>query len=301
MARWLLVEPAMALSPEHEIPAELFRSCPELARELLRSRGIILPPGTAELSTIDATQSIPTEARADVVIVIRDAHGDPMHAIVVEIQTTEDGDKLFTWPLYLATLRSRLRCPALLLVLATSTPVARWAREPIDLGHPGHVLVPTVIGFEDVPSPVAADPPELAVLSARASPDRERVYAAVAAIRDLPEDRRRLYLNFLFQCAPELVKGLETSMTPEMREQLWKDMAFKWGLMEGREEEREKRIAVMRAIAEHTAKKLLGDRYSMDTSFKIQKLDETSLQQFVFQLLDARDGEVAQSIVAQLE
>jgi len=59
---------------------------------------------------------------------------------------------------------------AVLLVVTSSARVARWARSPIPLGHPGTTLTPLVIGPDDVPivedATLALADPELGVLSA---------------------------------------------------------------------------------------------------------------------------------------
>jgi len=58
---------------------------------------------------------------------------------------------ILRWPVYVATLRAKLACAAVLLVLAPDPAVAAWARRPIELGHPGSGLAPVVIEFKDVP------------------------------------------------------------------------------------------------------------------------------------------------------
>ena len=60
----------------------------------------------------------------------------PVLGVVVEVQLGSDEGKHWTWPVYLATLRARLRCPALLLVLCVNAGVARWSARPIAMGHP---------------------------------------------------------------------------------------------------------------------------------------------------------------------
>jgi YD repeat-containing protein len=50
-------------------------------------------------------------------------------------QLSTHADKRFSWPVYVTTLRARLRCPVFLLVVATDKNVAGWAAEP--RGSPG--------------------------------------------------------------------------------------------------------------------------------------------------------------------
>jgi hypothetical protein len=186
----------MAASRDHELHVELFRSRPELARVLLRTcAGIELADGIAELTTIDASQAMPVEARCDAVIVFRSDTGLALNAVIVEVQNQEDRHKRHTWPLYLTALRARLSCPVLLLVLAPVASVAAWAREPIETGHPGFSLSPIVVGYEDLPRVTRAadvEVPELAILSARAHPDLDVARAAASALIALPGDLRAL-------------------------------------------------------------------------------------------------------------
>jgi hypothetical protein len=88
-------------------------------------------------------------------------------AVVVEAQLTADGDKQWSWPVYLASLRARMRRPALLLVVRIDANLARRCARPIELGHPGYVVAPIVLGPDQVPAvhdpDLAARAPELIV------------------------------------------------------------------------------------------------------------------------------------------
>ena len=66
--------------------------------------------------------------------------------------------KRYVWPTYLVNLRARWKCPVSLLVVTPSPAVARWCRQPIDLGHPNLVFTPLVLGPEAVP--IIRDPEE---------------------------------------------------------------------------------------------------------------------------------------------
>jgi hypothetical protein len=59
----------------------------------------------------------------DLVVLLVD--GKPVLGIVVEVQLLPDPQKRFTWPVYVAGLRARLKCPACVLVV---TPSERGAR-----------------------------------------------------------------------------------------------------------------------------------------------------------------------------
>ncbi len=82
---------------------------------------------------------------------MRDLAGAAAAAVIAEVQLGIDADKLRTWPLYVAAARARLGCPVTLLVLAPDPAVARWASQPIELGHPGFMLRPVVVGYAQIP------------------------------------------------------------------------------------------------------------------------------------------------------
>ena len=82
----------------------------------------------ARIDSADLTEIQPTEYRADLVIQLR--REDSVLGIVVEVQLGRDDDKGFVWPVYIATLRNRIRCPVCLLVIAPDAKVADWASRP---------------------------------------------------------------------------------------------------------------------------------------------------------------------------
>jgi len=190
----------------HEMLLLLFRNRPALAPELLREALHIELPAYSEvwLESADLTDVVPTEYRADLVVLLVD--GRPVLGIVVEVQLAPDARKRFSWPVYVAGLRARLECPCCLLVVTASDKTAEWAREPIALG-PGAELLPLVVGPRGVP--VITDPerakqdPELAVLSvmAHGHGDVETAVqialSAVAGSAPLDEDTRVLYFDLI--------------------------------------------------------------------------------------------------------
>jgi hypothetical protein len=160
---------------------------------------------------------VSTEYRADSVFELRDHTGAVRTAVIVEVQLGTDRDKRYTWPLYATALRARLRCPVVLLVITSEPAVARWARQPIAIGHPGFSMQPIALSFGDLPRIV--DPaharrlPELSVLSAMAHPEVEVAAAAIGAIAGLPEDQNRLYLDVILAMLPDAVReNLEPRM-----------------------------------------------------------------------------------------
>jgi hypothetical protein len=84
---------------------------------LRRCAGISVEHARVEHRSIDLSQVVPTEYRADDALVLLHRNGSATTAVVVEVQLDEDNDKLRTWPVYISALRARLRCPAMLLVL----------------------------------------------------------------------------------------------------------------------------------------------------------------------------------------
>lgn len=200
----------------HEVLVTLFRERPELAAELLTGAlGMRLPEyREARLEPSDATDLAPTEYRADAVVVLSDG-GRPVLAVVVEIQLSRDPTKAWSWPVYLATLRARLRAPTALLVLCPDRGVARWCSTEIEMGHPGWVLRPLVVGPDVVP--IVVDPleacrsPELAVLSVMAHGDHGNLDQALDALmkglEKLDDDRARLYADVALAALPAAARA----------------------------------------------------------------------------------------------
>jgi hypothetical protein len=211
---------AMA-SMQHEGLLLLFRNRPALAPELLRDAlGLTLPDWSeARVESAELTEVVPTEYRADLVVLLLE--GKPIFAIVVEVQLSRDEDKRKTWPLYLTSLRSRVGCPTALLVVAPDAAVARWCAQPIELGHPGFVLQPLVAGPDAVPIIVdkqaAGRDPELAVLSAMAHGHQAVgptiVQAVMSTAGGLDEERFRLYVDLALSSLGEAARrALEALM-----------------------------------------------------------------------------------------
>lgn len=232
---------------QHEGLLLLFRNRPTLAPELLRDAlGLTLPAWSeARVESAELTEVVPTEYRADLVVLLLE--DKPVFAIVVEVQLSRDEDKRKTWPLYLTSLRSRVNCPTALLVVAPNAAVARWCAQPIELGHPGFMLRPLVAGPDAVPIIVdeqaAKQDPELAVLSAMAHGQEEVGQAiaqtVLAAVAGLEAERVRLYvdlaLSSLGEAARRALEALMKSGNYEPQFPLFRE----W-LAQGREEGLEK-------------------------------------------------------------
>jgi len=97
----------------HDALLQLFRNRPTLAPELLRDvLNTPVPPFEhVRIGDSTLTEVVPTEYRADLVLLLEGAVDEtPAAAIVVEAQLGRDPDKRWSWPVYLTSLRARLRC-----------------------------------------------------------------------------------------------------------------------------------------------------------------------------------------------
>jgi hypothetical protein len=201
----------------HQVLVRLFETQPELVLELLASQ-VRLPDAPVRVSSSDLTELSVAERHADVVLEIGN---DSTHvAIIVEVQSSVDGDKRYSWPQYVAGLHARLRCPVFLAVITLDEEVAAWARRRIGLG-PGSAIQPIVIGPREVPRTFdfesAAARPELAWLSVLAHPDASDTPAmaisAMEALDNLPFELARVLADILFASVPEWVRvALEDPM-----------------------------------------------------------------------------------------
>jgi hypothetical protein len=199
----------------HEALVQLIRSAPEMVVELLRGEpGLELPLHVpARVTAAEFVDLNLAEYRADVVLLLGDPE-QPSGVIVVEAQSEPDARKRRVWPIYLAGMRVRYGCPVLLVVIAPDPVVAAWCAEPIDLGHGRCWLHPLVLGPKQIPVitdvEVARRAPELAVLSVAAhghEAGAEHIaLAAIAACRDLDNERDLLYPDFVIALLGKLAR-----------------------------------------------------------------------------------------------
>src|SRR5690625_3639955 len=206
-------------STEHEMPLEFLRNRPEMEARLLETFGFDVPDhDRAELSAAECPDIQPHDYSADGVVTFTRADVVRM-AVVIEVQRREDNRKRYTWPLYVATVRARLECPTVLLVICEDTATAEWAAEPIPLGNPDSYLVPLVLGPDQVPvitsSDEVQDMPELAVLSALANAETnvKTMLACMESLDMLHEATARLYYDFIISAVPATaLRNWEESM-----------------------------------------------------------------------------------------
>jgi hypothetical protein len=191
------------LSITHQDLVRLFDERPELAAELLqRCLGVKVPGyryAGSEKETVGSSR--PVELHVDAVVSYKRSKRRPVFAVVVEVQLSPKKDKRYSWPVYVASVRRRLKCPVALLVVTPDAGVARWARRTIVVG-PGATLTPSVVllGPEVMPMVTsrrqAARQPELALLSVmahgRGDPEQALriAHAAFAGARQAANARR---------------------------------------------------------------------------------------------------------------
>ena len=216
--------PPLVPTIRHEAPLVLFRHEPEVVpRVLAELLGVPVPRfDRAEVLDADFTQALATEYRADLVICLRGEAPDdaPRMAIVVEVQLARDDHKRWTWPLYLAALRARQRCPTALVVVALDESVARWAATPVHDLHPGCQLVPLVVGPAQIPRvdlARAQREPWLATLSALAHGNRpdggEVTLAAFRALTGAADRHAMVFAELIFASLNDAArKALEAAM-----------------------------------------------------------------------------------------
>ncbi|AUX36429.1 hypothetical protein SOCE836_086360 [Sorangium cellulosum] len=200
----------------HEALVELFKNRPTLAAEMLQSAlGQRIPTfQEARVESSDLTEIVPSDRRADLVVVLVGAQQRPAMGIVVEVQLGVDPDKPYVWPVYMAQTRAQHRCPTRLLVVTTDPAMARWCSRPIHTGHPGWTLRPLVLGPEGVPvvtdAQQAKAAPEVVVLSAMAhghSGVGEAIGVAfLAAAAGLDEERRAVYGDLVLSSMNEAAR-----------------------------------------------------------------------------------------------
>ena len=122
---------------EHNVLVEMFRENPELAPHFLATLFHLEVPPHASVAVVESSldQLIPVEFRADLVLELRDANGRARAGDRPRGPARQgSGQEVFSWPVYVAVVRAKKRCRAVVLVVAPDADVAAWAAENIDLG-----------------------------------------------------------------------------------------------------------------------------------------------------------------------
>lgn len=122
----------------HEARHRIFHHIDDLFPEVMeRVFGVALgKAGRLTILSIDLTEPEPLERRPDSVILtellVQDGSG--RYIVVVEFQGSENDDKRWSWPYYIAYLRTKYKCPVLLLVVCSDRITETWARTEITSG-----------------------------------------------------------------------------------------------------------------------------------------------------------------------
>ena len=239
-------------SVAHESLVDLFRERPALALDLLCSvtGTYFAEQGKPSITSAEFSDLEPAEYRADVVVRLDDENGEATEAFIVEVQLDRDTGKRYSWPLYEAGVRARLRCQATVMVIAIDPGVAAWCAKPITLSRGGSVTRPIVLGPDELPRirdmELAREQPELAILSVAAHGNEEDAaeiaLAALDACRGLDSSRSTRYADFVLSSLGEAARrALETLMSLQKYE-YQSDFAKKYynqGRDEGRDEVRD--------------------------------------------------------------
>ncbi|HEX6683675.1 MAG TPA: hypothetical protein VF062_12810 [Candidatus Limnocylindrales bacterium] len=199
----------------HQGPIHLLHNQPDLIIRLVSGLPDLRLPSYDQirLDAEDLSNISTTEFRADAVITLLGG-GSPRAAVIVEVQLSkDDADKPYSWPVYISTLRARLRCPVFLVVICPSRSTAVWATQPILLGHPRLVLHPMVISPDEIPYLTdpgeAAESPELTVLSAiahgryRQRRGRQVLDNVAKIIVDIEREKGWVYYDIVLAALPE--------------------------------------------------------------------------------------------------
>ncbi|WP_437886342.1 hypothetical protein [Sorangium sp. So ce307] len=186
----------------------MFRENPSLAPHLLELLFHLKLPPYATVDVVEASldQLIPVEFRADLVLELRDERGVQVLSIVLELQRDIDRRKSYSWPVYVAVVRARKECQAVVVVIAPDAEVAAWAAQKIDLGLGLGTLQPLVIGPEIVPEVTeqaeAEKETELAILSAVAHGNGPNglavVQAALGALGRFDREHAAVYFQIVY-------------------------------------------------------------------------------------------------------
>jgi hypothetical protein len=204
----------------------------------------------------------------------------------VEVQLAVDREKKRSWWWYLVGVHTRHRCDASLVVVAPSRAVAAWAARPIELGHPGVLLRPIVIGPDAVPvvetEEEAARAPETAVLSAMVyggTKAGEAIgRAALAAVANLDEERAALHTDVVLAAMPIAMRAtlekLMASGTYQYRSEFAKRyVAQGEATGEARGEARGRALAVLAVLAARSVEVAPGLRERVLACDDVSTLD----------------------------
>ena len=165
---WMMIDPrlflcfwgaSMPVTKEHAMRAEYLRENGELVAKLAERLGVHIEEAWAsvEIGDSELTNPKPVEARADGVLVYRNAEGKPVLAVAIEIQRSFDEKKFRVWPFYAASLMHQYGCRAIVLVLVSSPALAQAYRER-EYAHGSFLFCPYILDATTIPEAEASTP-----------------------------------------------------------------------------------------------------------------------------------------------
>ena len=152
------------VTSRHEAAHRIFQERPALLAPTFRLLGVSLPEdAVVDVLTPDATELNPVERRMDSVLRVTPCDGGTPTMLAIEAQGRRDQEKAASWAYYLAFLKAKNKCPALLVVVCQDKETAEWAMGPFHLGTDDWqslTVRPLVLGPGNVP--LILDPEEAA-------------------------------------------------------------------------------------------------------------------------------------------
>ncbi|MDC0679554.1 hypothetical protein [Sorangium atrum] len=288
---------------EHNGFVDMFRENPALAPHFLEILFHLDLPPYATVAVVEASldQLIPVEFCADLVLELRDGAGDLVLSIVLEVQRDIDRRKGYSWPVYVAVVRARKECSAVVLVVAPDAEVAAWAAQRIDLGLGLGTLQPLVLGPASVPEVTdqaeAEKETELAILSAVAHGNGPNglavVQIALAALGRFDHEHAAAYFQIVYNALREpMRRALEALIMERQTEGKatfppFAEQLIERGRIEGKLEGmlEAKRDALLRLAAR------AGIALTADHRERIQACkDPATLDRWVDNALEAKDA-----------
>jgi hypothetical protein len=210
------------VSHQHEVPLELIRDDPSLILGFLSSLGVKAPEfSEIRLDAAELNELKVTEHHADLVALFYN-YGKAVFAVVLEVQLRAEPTKAYDWLPYVANLWARRRCPTVLLVFVPSESVGRCCGRPIEIGHPGLILTPLIVGPDVIPvitdAVEAREAPEQTVLSALTHGDgpqgRAVLIALMEALDIMESGKAASYYEYVVSLLSEAARRqLESLMT----------------------------------------------------------------------------------------
>jgi len=209
------------VTSRHEAAHRIFQERPALLAPTFRLLGVSLPEDAdIEVLTPDATELKPVERRMDSVLRLSPRDGGKPTMLAVEAQSRRDPEKAVSWAYYLAFLKAKNNCPALLVVVCQDKETAEWARGPFHLGPDDWqplTVRPLVLGPGNVPLIVDAEEAAadltMAAFTAMThskSPDCTAILKALATALGTADDETLTYYSELVDSGLGDTPALET-------------------------------------------------------------------------------------------